>query len=426
MSGPKTRDRFLAFGRIEDVQGASVIARGPKAAIGDLCHLRLPSGTDVPAEVVGFHTGGRIVLTPYGDVRGLAPGLLVLHGRGRPTVPVGDGILGRALGALGDPIDGRPLGPVSRCEVGGRSIRPLERRPVEEPIWTGLRVIDGLLTIGRGQRVGIFAGPGLGKTTLFRRLAAGIDADVMVVALVGERGREVAEFHQALGRSRTRTVLVAATSDMPAILRLRVMETAMTIAEFFRDRGRDVALFVDSLTRVARAASEVGMEAGEFAAVRGYTPSVFALLPRLLERAGRVGSGSITGIYTVLLETDDLDDPIADAVRGILDGHVILSRELAERGHFPAIDVSRSLSRVMPAIVSPTHRELAREVRELWSRLDRARDLLSLGAYRPGNDVKLDRAVGLETNLSEWLRQDGEWISIEETLTTLARLLEEA
>lgn len=419
--------KTIPFGRVESVEGLTVIAKGPSLGIGRMCRLERRCGPTVWAEVIGFRSGGRLVLTPYGDVEGMAAGDLVIYDEeGSWGIPAGWAVLGRLIDALGQPLDDTPLAPYRPQPRVMSGIRPLERSPIEDPLWTGIRVIDGLLTLGQGQRIGIFAGAGLGKTTLLHQMVSAVSADVMVVALIGERGREVAEFyHQLLPSVRSRTVIVAATSDMPAILRVRAMDTAMGIAEQFRGQGSHVALVVDSLTRLVRARSEVGMAAGEPPALRGYTPSAFHMLPRVLERAGRMGKGSITGFYTILLESDDLDDPVGDAVRGILDGHIVLSRVLADAGHFPAIDVPKSLSRVMPQVVDGSHQKLARQTRELLARRDRARDLLELGAYQVGSDPVLDRALALWPALGAWLQQpEPAPYAPDQTVTDLQRILE--
>ncbi|PSR23342.1 MAG: FliI/YscN family ATPase [Sulfobacillus acidophilus] len=414
--------RFWQYGTIESVRGLSVISRGPKAAIGEILWLldsEHPSarfqdrsgifaglGQGMMLEVAGFLPQGRLILTPYGELAGIHQGTMVVKSGRRLTVPVGRGLLGRVVDGTGTPLDG--LAPLwsRRMEIAAEPIPPLSRRPIDTPLWTGVRAIDGLITLGRGQRVGIFAGAGVGKTTLLQQLLAGTAGDVAVVGLIGERGREIAEFyHQLAPQALAKTAIIAATSDSSAILRLRAVDTAFRVAETFRALGLDVMLVIDSLTRVALAQSEVGLESGEIAAVRGYTPSVFHLLPRILERAGCVGTGSITGLFTVLLEGDDPTDPIGDAVRGILDGNLYLSRTLAERDHFPAIDVLKSLSRVMPEVVDSTHQQLASRVRRILARLEKNADLVALGAYHPGTDVVLDACLEVEAPLNQWLQQ---------------------
>ncbi len=432
--------RFWRYGTIESVRGLSVVSHGPKAPIGEVLWLleRTPStsqrsvaglfgseGAVMALEVAGFLPEGRLLLTPYGELTGIRQGMMVVASGRRLTVPVGRALLGRMVDGMGEPIDGQAAVWARRMEITPEPIRPLARKPIDQPLWTGIRAIDGLLTLGRGQRVGIFAGAGVGKTTLLQQMLSGTAADVAVVGLIGERGREISEFyHQLAPSALARTAIVAATSDSPAILRLRAIDTTFRVAESFRALGLDVMLVVDSLTRVALAQSEVGLQSGEIAAVRGYTPSVFHLLPRILERAGRVGSGTITGIFTVLLDGDDPTDPIGDAVRGILDGNLYLSRSLAERGHFPSIDVLKSLSRVMPEVVGPEHQQLAGKVRRILSRIEKNADIVALGAYHPGTDPVLDACLRVQEPLNQWLTQDvTEFDSVENTVASLEALL---
>lgn len=417
--------RFWRFGRIEAVRGLSVVSRGPKAAIGEIVWLMDGDQDVTMLEVSGFLSEGRLLLTPYGDLTGLRQGMMVRATGRRLRVPVGRGLLGRVVDGTGAPLDNQPAVAARRQEITPEPIRPLDRKPIDSPLWTGVRVIDGLLTLGRGQRVGIFAGAGVGKTTLLQQMLEGTSADVAVVALIGERGREIAEFYHGLApEALARTAVIAATSDSPAILRLRAMDTAFRVAEAFRQDGKDVMMVVDSLTRVAMAQSEVGLERGELAAVRGFTPSVFHLLPRVLERAGRVGPGSITGLFTVLLDSDDPADPIGDAVRGILDGNLYLDRRLAERDHFPAIDVLKSLSRVMPEVTGTAHQRLASRVRRVLARLEKSADMVMLGAYHPGSDPILDACLRIEPELTAWMTQRvNEFVRAEETLSSLEELL---
>ncbi len=411
--------RFWRYGTIESVRGLSVISKGPAAAIGEILWLVEPDrgraetyapttpGSGMMLEVSGFLPQGRLLLNPYGELTGIRQGMVVVSSGRRLTVPVGRGLLGRVVDGTGTPMDGKPAVWAKHVEITPEPIEPLSRQPIDTPLWTGIQAIDGLLTLGRGQRMGIFAGAGVGKSTLLQQILAGASVDVAVVALIGERGREIAEFYHQLSKDAlAKTAIIAQTSDSPAIMRLRAMDTAFRVAESYRSMGLDVILVVDSLTRVALAQSEVGLESGEIAAVRGYTPSVFHLLPRILERAGRVGMGTITGLFTVLLDGDDPTDPIGDAVRGILDGNLYLSRSLSDRGHFPAIDVLKSLSRIMPEIVSPDHLRLAGLVRRILARLDKNADLVSLGAYHPGTDAVLDASLRIEQPLNDWLTQN--------------------
>ncbi len=419
--------RFVSYGRVLAVSGLTLTVVGLKAAIGDLCWVVRRDKVRLPAQVEAFSPGGRLLLTSYQDVRGLEAGCLVFRSGRNLLMPVGPGLLGRVLDGLARPLDGGPPIDGSWRPIEPRPIAPLERLPVTEPLWTGIRVIDGLLTVGVGQRVGIFAGAGLGKTVLVRSILDGMSADVAVVALIGERGREIAEFYQSLAPSALRrSVLVAATSDSPAAMRVKAVDVASAAAEDFRDRGLSVVLVVDSLTRVAMARREVAVEAGELPSARGYTPSVFHLLPRILERAGRVGAGAITGLYTVLLDSDDPTDPIGDAVRGILDGNIYLSRELAERHHFPAVDVSRSLSRVMAQVVGGDHQRAARLARRVMADLGRSEQLVRTGLYQPGSDPALDRALLLQDDLRAWLIQaEGERSPAETMLGRLKAIVGE-
>ncbi len=393
-------------GRVLGLTGLSVRLALPGAHVGDVVVIQRLRGP-LLAEIVGFTPEGTVAI-PLGDTTGIGPEDPV-EGTGGPLrVGAGHALLGRVLDGLGRPIDGAPLPDgLTPVVVDRAPPPPLGRRPIGEPLATGVRAIDGLLTVGVGQRIGLFAGSGVGKSTLLGAIARGATADVVVVALVGERGREVAEFlDRALGEAgRRRAVVVASTSDAPALERLRAAQVATAHAEHFRDQGASVLLLVDSVTRVARAQREVGLAAGEPPARRGYPPSVFALLPRLLERSGQGERGSITAIYTVLVEGGDLDEPIADEVRGILDGHVVLAREIAARGRFPAIDVPGSISRVMDAVTTPEHRQAAAAVRGLVATFEEKRDLVSLGAYQAGSDARLDRAIAAQADLEGFLAQ---------------------
>ncbi len=394
------------LGKVRAVTGLAVRATLPGARIGDLVLLRR-RGEPLGAEIVGFDAG-EVVLMPLGELGGVAPDDVV-ESTGEPLgVAAGPGLLGRVLDGLGRPLDGERL-PEGMASVPVDRAPPaaLGRRPVDAPVATGIRAIDALLTLGQGQRIGLFAGSGVGKSTLLGAIARGTSADVVVVALVGERGREVGEFlERSLGaEGRRRSVVVVATSDAPALERLKAAQVATAIAEQFRDRGQSVMLLVDSVTRVARAQREVGLAAGEPPARRGYPPSVFALLPRLLERSGQGERGSITAIYTVLVEGGDMDEPIADEVRGILDGHVVMERAIAARGHYPAIDVGASLSRVMDAVVAPAHSRAARHFRALWAAFEEKRDLILLGAYARGSDARVDLAIRARPELEKFLAQ---------------------
>jgi flagellum-specific ATP synthase len=390
-------------GRVTQVVGLLIETDGPDLQIGDLCEL----GGSVLAECVGFREG-RMLLMPLGDVAGLSVGARAVALGRRLLAPCGDSLLGRVLDGLGRPLDGGPaLDPEELRPTDGQALAPLQRAPIEQPLPVGVRAVDGCLSCGRGQRLGLFAGSGVGKSTLLGMLARGTVADVNVIALVGERGREVGEFlRDDLGpEGLARSVVVVATSDQPALARIQAALLATTIAESFRDRGRQVLLLMDSLTRYAMALREVGLARGEPPTSRGYTPSVFAALPRLLERCGSTPTGGITGFYTVLVEGDDMNEPIADAARSILDGHIVLARSLAESGHYPAIDVLQSVSRLMPRLCDPEHLAAAQALRAVLATHRQASDLIDIGAYKPGSNPDIDRAVALIEPVRSFLRQ---------------------
>jgi flagellum-specific ATP synthase len=395
-------------GRVRDLIGLIVEATGLEAEVGEVCSIDTGRGrTPVPAEVVGFRAG-RTLLMALGDAAGIGPGARV-SASGRPLqVDVADALLGRALDGLGRPIDG--LGPIGAGL--GRAVEasppdPLTRPRIADRVTLGVRALDALVPCGRGQRLGIFAGSGVGKSSLLGMIARSTSAEVNVICLVGERGREVREFMERdLGpEGLARSVVVVATSDQPALVRIKAAFTATTIAEHFRDQGRDVLLMMDSVTRFAMAQREVGLAIGEPPATRGYTPSVFAMLPKLLERSGTAPGGSITGLYTVLVDGDDMNEPIADAVRSILDGHVVLSRELAHAGHYPAIDVLASVSRLVGEVVAPEVRAAGNEVRRLMAAHREKADLIAIGAYQPGSDPLTDAAIAARQPIEAFLRQ---------------------
>ena len=416
-------------GRLVRVAGLVLEATGVRLPVGSVCEVRMDGVAPVTAEVVGFN-GDRAYLMPTGDVHGLASGARVIP---RPTpvvplklgalrhpwrrgedrtlhLPVGDGLLGRVVDSHGHPMDRKgPIDHVHNEPLIRRPINAMDRAPVRQPLDTGVRAINAMLTVGRGQRLGLFAGTGVGKSVLLGMMARYTAADVIVVGLIGERGREVKEFiEDILGEEGLkRSVVVAAPADAPPLTRMQGANYATAIAEHFRDRGLDVLLLMDSLTRYAMAQREIALAIGEPPATKGYPPSCFAKLPQLVERSGNgvAGGGSITAFYTVLTEGDDPQDPIADAARGILDGHIVLSRELAEAGHFPAIDIERSISRVMTNVAAPAHVEAARRLRQLHSRHAKARDLIQLGAYAPGHDADLDLAVALAPQIGALLQQ---------------------
>ena len=399
---------YSLTGKIENIVGMSIEASGGHAAVGDICRIyNSETGKQISAEVVGFKNN-RILLMPYADMNGISAGNFVRNTGRQLTLHVGDFLRGRIINALGEPLDNKgPFeGGASYC-VTGKPINPLDRPPIRERIEFGVKAIDGMLTVGKGQRIGIFAGSGVGKSTMMGMIARNVKADINVIALVGERGREVLEFVQKdLGEEgMRRSILVVATSDQPAMLRMKCPSVATGIAEYFRDQGYDVLLMMDSLTRFAMAQREIGLAIGEPPVSRGYTPSIYAELPKLLERSGNFGAGSITGVYTVLVEGDDTNEPIADTVRGILDGHIVLSRALANSNHYPAIDVGASVSRLMADIVSPEHRELASRVRDILGVYEKNADLVSIGAYKHGTNSKLDRALQKIDSINNFLMQ---------------------
>lgn len=397
------------FGAIRQVTGLAVESDGPDAALGEVCHIALRGGEQtVPAEVVALGRGV-VTLMPYGSVQGLSAGSRVEATGRRATIPVGERLLGRVINGFGEPLDGKPrLAGGPRREVKSPPLNPLQRPRVTDVLETGIRAIDALLTLGRGQRVGLFAGSGVGKSTLLGMIARHVRADVNVIALIGERGREVREFiDKHLGaEGLARSVVVAAPADQPALARLHAAYAALAIAEHFRDQGRQVLLTMDSLTRFAMARREVGLSAGEPPTARGYTPSVFAELPELCERCGTSPSGgSITALMTVLVEGDDPNEPVADSLRAILDGHVMLSRQLAQRAHFPAIDVLQSTSRVMADIVPSDACQLVHKAAATLAVLERNRQLVEIGAYTAGSHRELDQALQIEPALMSFLRQ---------------------
>jgi flagellum-specific ATP synthase len=436
---------ILISGKVTKVTGLVMEAVGLKLPVGSACMIQLQGNLNIEAEVVGFD-GDRLFLMPQSDLSGVVPGAPVFatpttaptstaHLQRRPSdrsrhLPVGDQLLGRVLDANGRPLDS--FGPLETSEsapLGARIYNPLERAPIVEMLDVGVRAINSMLSVGRGQRLGLFAGSGVGKSVLLGMMARYTTADVIVVGLIGERGREVKEFiEQILGPAGlARAVVVAAPADAPALMRLQGAAYATTIAEYFRDQGKNVLLIMDSLTRYAMAQREIALAIGEPPATKGYPPSVFAKLPILVERAGngKMGAGSITAFYTVLTEGDDQQDPIADAARAILDGHIVLNRTLAESGHYPAIDIEQSISRAMHSITTPEHQKNARRLKQLYSRFERSRDLINVGAYSAGSDPLLDEAIKLYPKIVDFLQQDVmEKSSISESLSELTSLFE--
>lgn len=394
-------------GQVTQAVGLIVESIGPAAAVGDFCEIHTRSGRRIRCQAVGFREG-RLLSMPLEETGGLQAGDKITARRHDARLPVSEALLGRVLDGFGQPIDGGPpIAPQAFYGLYDPPPGPLEREPIAEPLETGVRAIDAFLTCGRGQRIGIFGGSGVGKSTLLGCLLKHHSADVAVLALVGERNREVRDFieHELGPEGLRRSVIVAATSDRPSPLRVRACFTALAIAEFFRDQGRDVLLVADSVTRLAMAQREIGLAAGEPPSQKGYPPSVFQMLPRVFERAGRFARGSITGFFTVLVEGDDMNEPIADAVRGILDGHVVLSRALAQRGHYPAIDILQSVSRLAPRVSLPGQTEAAARLRELLAVLESSEDLVRIGAYAAGSNPQLDAALALKDRIAAFLRQ---------------------
>ncbi|MBR3920955.1 MAG: flagellar protein export ATPase FliI [Oscillospiraceae bacterium] len=401
---------YRRMGKIEKIIGMTIEASGPECNLGDICRIYLKGESDkyIFAEVTGF-SDNKIILMPYADIEGIGPGSIVDSTGDKLSVNCTDALVGRIIDAVGDPLDDK--GPIPRGEkrnIAGEPVNPLTRPAIHDILPLGVKAIDGMLTIGRGQRMGIFAGSGVGKSTLMGMIAREVKADINVIALVGERGREVLEFIQRdLGpKGMARSVLVVATSDQPAMMRNKCPMTATAIAEYFKDKGLNVLLMMDSLTRYAMAQREIGLATGEAPIARGYTPSIYTTMPKLLERAGNFEKGSITGIYTVLVEGDDTNEPISDTVRGIIDGHIILSRKVAAKNHYPAIDVLGSVSRLMNEIASKEHKQAASRLRNLLSLYEDNFDLISIGAYKKGSNKALDEAIMKIDRINGFLTQE--------------------
>ena len=396
------------IGTIIEIIGLTIVSDGPVSSIGDLCHITSPNIKDkILAEVVGFRKDN-VLLMPLGSTEGLCAGAKVVNTGANMKVKVSESLLGRVLDGLGNPIDSK--GEITADEyypTNAEIINPLDRKPIDEPLSLGIRAIDGLNTIGKGQRIGIFAGSGVGKSTTLGMIAKNTSADINVIALIGERGREVREFiENTLGQEgMRRSIVVCATSEQPALVKIKASFVACAIAEYFRDKGKDVLFMLDSVTRIALAQREVGLATGEPPATRGYTPSVFALMPKFLERAGANKYGTITGLYTVLVEGDDMNEPIADTARSILDGHIVLSRALAHKNHYPAIDVLASISRVMNNIVDSEHKNASGKIRNLLALYRKNEDLINIGAYVKGSDAMTDKAIELNGKINEYLMQ---------------------
>jgi flagellum-specific ATP synthase len=418
-------ETVVLAGRVTRASGIMIEASLPHVTVGTACEIRASDGKVIVAEVVGF-SGSRALLMPFGEVTGIGEGCAVVPRSRAAEVPVGEALLGRVCDAALRPLDGKPT-PVlpERVLLNAPPPGAMSRQRIKRPLVLGIRAMDACLTCGEGQRLGIMAGPGVGKSLLMGMLARSASADVIVVGLIGERGREVREFvERDLGPGLARSVVVVATADEPPLVRVRAVMAATSVAEYFRARGKKVLLLVDSLTRVAMAQREIGLAAGEPPTARGYPPSVFALLPRLVERAGNgAGQGSITAMYAILVEGDDLTDPVADASRAALDGHVVLSRKLANAGHFPAIDILASVSRVMTDVVDPEHRRIASQAREVLATYRESADLVEVGAYVAGTNPRLDRALKVVHKLNALFRQElTERYKLEDTLSRLKQL----
>ncbi|MEI4768577.1 flagellar protein export ATPase FliI [Psychrobacillus sp. FJAT-51614] len=420
---------FKKYGRVNRVVGLMIESQGPESSIGDVCKIHINSTKNghsvILAEVVGFKEE-IVVLMPYTNIREISTGCLV-EGTSRPLeVKVGPDLIGKVLDSMGNPIDGTVL-PKGLMTVGTEQDppNPLTRPPINERIEVGVKAIDGMLTVGKGQRVGIFAGSGVGKSTLLGMIARNTNADLNVIALIGERGREVREFiERDLGKEGLeRSIVIAATSDQPALMRIKGAFTATAIAEYFRDKGLNVMLMMDSVTRVAMAQREIGLAVGEPPATRGYTPSVFSILPKLLERTGTNENGTITAFYTVLVDGDDMNEPIADTVRGILDGHIVLDRSLANKGQYPAINVLKSISRLMNHISDENHKKAAERLRDLYFTYNKSEDLINIGAYKRGTSKEIDEAIQYEPLITSFLKQGYlDKVSLESSVNELITL----
>lgn len=420
-------DTFKRTGKVTQVVGMTIESQGPSVELGEICHLfNLKQTSYIKAEVVGFREN-RVLLVPLGEVHGIGPGSLVVATHDFLTVSVGENLVGRILDGLGIPMDGKgPLDHSVQVPVQNNPPNPLKRKRITEPLSLGIKAIDGLLTCGKGQRMGIFAGSGVGKSTLLGMIARNTNADINVIGLIGERGREVREFIEKDLKEEglKRSVLVVATSDQPALIRVKGAMVATAVAEYFREKGYDTLLMMDSLTRFAMAQREVGMAIGEPPVARGYTPSVFAMFPKLLERSGNSDKGSITGLYTVLVDGDDFNEPISDTVRGILDGHIVLSRNLANQNHYPAIDVLASVSRVMPDLVDKEQMQWAGKIKALLAAYREARDLINIGAYSRGSNPLIDEAIEKMPIINEFLRQSiEEEVDYEHTINFMKKII---
>jgi flagellum-specific ATP synthase len=422
-------DPIQVRGKVTNIVGLVVEGHGPGSSMGGMCEIYSKARkSSIMAEVVGFRNK-RVLLMPLGDLSGIGPGSVIIARKSQPVVKVGNDMLGRVLDGMGEPLDGKgPLMLDSEMPLYGKPYNPLKKRRIDEPLDLGIRSINGLLTVGKGQRMAIMAGSGVGKSVLLGMMARHTKADVNVIALIGERGREVNEFlEKDLGEEGLkRSVVVTAISDQPSLIRIRGAYLATTIAEYFRDQGLDVLLMMDSITRFAMSMREIGLAVGEPPTTKGYTPSCFAKMPKLLERAGNTSSkGSITGLYTVLVEGDDLTEPVADTVRSIVDGHIVLSRDMAARGHYPAVDILRSVSRVMNDIVDEKHLSAARSIQSMTAVYEEARDLINIGAYVKGNNPEIDNAIRHVDSINSFLKQGiNERAPIEQAVAQMGAIID--
>jgi flagellum-specific ATP synthase len=424
----KQADTYKRYGKVLRVVGLMIESQGPIANIGEVCYIHASNNHKPPilSEVVGFHNE-KIVLMPYAEVSEIGPGCLV-ESTGNPLrVKIGKGLIGHVVDSLGNLLDNYPLSKgLTSYPTEQSPPNPMQRPPIDKPIQVGVKAIDALLTVGKGQRIGIFAGSGVGKSTLMGMIARNSNADINVIALIGERGREVREFiEKDLGvDGLKRSIVVVATSDQPALMRMKGAYTATAISEYFRDLGYQVNLLMDSVTRVAMAQREIGLATGEPPTTKGYTPSVFAVLPKLLERTGTNLRGTITAFYTVLVDGDDMNEPIADTVRGILDGHFVMDRSLAERGQFPAINILKSISRVMHQIIDDEHKQAVQQIRLLLATYEQNSELINIGAYKRGTDLEIDRAISYYPKIQQLLKQDVfEYKTLDESIEMMKDLL---
>lgn len=427
-NGLLEREYYEEIGKVVKLVGLTIEATGPKSNLNDVCYIKCEGQEEAKlAEVVGFREN-RIILMPYDNMTGVGLGSNV-HSIGTSfQVPVGDSLLGKTLDGIGNPIDGTKLENIKYYPAENEPPDPLKRKIIDEVLPLGVKAIDSLLTVGKGQRVGVFAGSGVGKSTLLGMFARNTKADVNVIALIGERGREVREFiERDLGEEgMRRSVVVVATSDKPALIRKKAAQTATAIAEYFRDQGKDVLLMMDSLTRFSMAQREIGLASGEPPVSRGYPPSVYSEMPKLLERAGCSEKGSITGLYTVLVDGDDFNEPITDTARSILDGHIMLSRHLAQRNHYPAIDVLQSISRVMNSIIDDKHKDVAAKLKNVMATYQEAEDLINIGAYKSGSNEEIDYAISKIKAVNNFLKQDvDEKFDFDQEVALLEEIFEE-